>query len=346
MRWRTLFLALVLALGAPALAHAQQELLPPEDKAADWSAEFEKGLDLLREKKLDESIRAFQRCNQLFPDRAVSYYNIACAYSLKKDAPKAVEWLKKSFEKGFLDLAHVGRDTDLDNVREDGDFKALVKETRKKVLQNAPEPVIAYPSKPIEGKLPLLVWIGNENDDMEMRSRAVLPLADSLPAIVMIIPGNLKGQDGGKSVHWDSADETVIVHHVTAALKDGTHPVDADRIVLAGQFDGAMRALDLAAEHGWKRVVAGAGVFKTLEPEKAKGMRIFLAVPLGLEERLASAREVRDVALGVGARVKIVRHEARAAFPDEHLETLERSVRWALGEKDSTTPVTGEIKKF
>jgi hypothetical protein len=343
---RALLLALALVLAAPAAARAQQELLPPEDKAADWSAEFERGLDLLREKKLDESIRAFQRCNQLFPDRAVSYYNIACAYSLKKDAPHAVEWLKKSFERGFLDLAHVGRDTDLDNVREDDDFKALVKETRKTVLRNAPEPVIAYPTKEISGKLPLVVWIGNENDDTETRSRAVLPLADALPAIVMIIPGNLKGQDGGKTMHWDTADETVIVHQVNAALKDGTHPVDPERIVLAGQFDGAMRALDLAAGNGWKHVVAGAGVFKTLDPEKAKGMRIFLSVPLGLDERLAAAQEVRDVALGVGAHVKIVRHDARAAFPDEHLETLERSVRWALGEKDSTTPATGEIKKF
>jgi hypothetical protein len=75
-------------------------------------------------------------------------------------------------------------------------------------------------------------------------------------------------------------------------------------------------------------------------------MRIFLSVPLGLEDRLVAAQELRDAALAGGARVKIERHDARAAFPDDLAGSLERSVRWALGEKDSTTPTAGEIKKF
>src|SRR5205807_3874491 len=104
---------------------------------------------LLREKKYDDSIKAFEACIVLFPERGVAYYNVACAYSLKKDPKKAVSYLKKSFDAGFLDLAHVARDTDLDDTRGDEAFKALVKETRKKVLANAPRPAVAYPSKPI-----------------------------------------------------------------------------------------------------------------------------------------------------------------------------------------------------
>src|SRR5579871_4841170 len=119
-------LALTGAIFCPSPARAQDELIPPDDPQADWSFLFQRGLDLMTEGKakgpagaplLEASIAMFTSCTVLFPDRPVAYYNVACGYSLLKKNKKAVSWLKKSFDKGFLDLAHVGRDTDLDPIR-------------------------------------------------------------------------------------------------------------------------------------------------------------------------------------------------------------------------------------
>src|SRR4051812_22442007 len=104
MRLRTLIFASAPALLAPTVlsvrpAIAQDEPPRPEDKRADVSALFERGLDLLRQKRYESSIKVFEQCITLFPDDPVSYYNVACAYSNMKDAKRAVEWLKKSFDK-------------------------------------------------------------------------------------------------------------------------------------------------------------------------------------------------------------------------------------------------------
>lgn len=347
---RAIALALLagcLVFASPALVRAQDEPPPPEDKAADWSEAFERGLELLRQKKYDESIKAFQLCNRLFPDRGVSYYNIACAYSLKKEPKKAVEFLKKSFELGFLDLAHVTRDTDLDDSRDDTDFKALMKETRQKVLANAPRPVIAYPSKAVEGKLPLVVYIPAEGVDPDEVNKKILPLADRLPAIVLVAPGNVKPADGAKApIHWDTAAETVVAHFVHQATKDGEHPVDPEKIVVVGELDGATRALAFAAEHGWKRVVGAAGLYDKVEPAKAKDLRVYLFAPRAFEGALTGAQAARDDLLPSGAHVKIERHDGQLALPDELEDALVRAVRWALDEKDTKTPASGEIKNF
>jgi hypothetical protein len=347
MRLRLLPVVFALVFALPSFARAQEEPPPPEDKGADWSEAFERGLDLLRNKRYDESIRAFQVCIRLFPDRAVSYYNVACAYSLKKDAKHAVEWLKKSFDLGFLDLAHVSRDTDLDNVREDEAFKALLSETRKKVVAAAPDPVIAYPSKPVEGKLPLVVYLPADGTDPDEVARRILPLADKLPAIVLLVPGNLKPKTGATAtgLHWDTAAEAVVVHHVHAALKNDEHPVDANKVVLVGELDGASRAFSFAGNQGWHRVVAAAGVYEKLEGDAAKDMRVYLFAPRAFDTALGAAQAARDDLLGAGGHVSIERHEGQSALPDDLLGALERGVRWTLDDR-TATPASGEIKKF
>ncbi len=54
-------------------------------------------------------------------------YNIACIYSLKHEESKALKFLSSAIRNGFNDFAHIQEDTDLDNIRNTAEFKALMK---------------------------------------------------------------------------------------------------------------------------------------------------------------------------------------------------------------------------
>jgi beta-lactamase regulating signal transducer with metallopeptidase domain/Flp pilus assembly protein TadD len=88
----------------------------------DW---FEVGLDLLRLRRLDESIDAFQRSIGEHEKESTSMYNIACAYSLKGDAANAMAWLDKAVEAGFGGDDKLANDPDLAFVRKQPGFDEL-----------------------------------------------------------------------------------------------------------------------------------------------------------------------------------------------------------------------------
>lgn len=54
-----------------------------------------------------------------------AYYNFACTYSLLNDKQNAIYYLQKSIDEGYLDYAHLQEDSDLDNIRNEKDFKVL-----------------------------------------------------------------------------------------------------------------------------------------------------------------------------------------------------------------------------
>lgn len=59
-------------------------------------------------------------------DRAGSYYDAACLYSIMGENVTALDYLTKAFEQGYRRIAHTYADHDLDNIRELPEFKALV----------------------------------------------------------------------------------------------------------------------------------------------------------------------------------------------------------------------------
>ena len=336
MRLRPFVLAFALAL-TPTIAFAQDEPPPPEDKNADYAALFQQGLDLLKAKRYDDSVKRFQACIKLFPDRAVSYYNIACAYSMKKDTPKAVDWLKQSFDKGFLDLAHVSRDTDIDNIREEDAYKELIAKTRKKILAERPATVKIVPKDAKPGA-PLLVFLHADGTNLEELSKKIGPLADRLGAYLVIPSGRLVDDRGA---HCDSTAETCVTHDVKAAQKE--FDVDPEKVVVVGELDGASHAWSFATHHGWKRVVAAAGVYEKIEGD-AKDLRVFLFAPKAFDSALSAAVTVRDEVLKAGGKVRIERHDAQLAFPEDVIGAIERAVKWTLDEKLSSDKT--ELKKF
>ena len=73
------------------------------------------------------------RCLEVDP---YAYYNVACAYALAGNAEKAVEYLRKAFEDGFVRFYHLTRDVDFDAIRQDPAFQALIEEYTQKIQQS------------------------------------------------------------------------------------------------------------------------------------------------------------------------------------------------------------------
>ena len=86
---------------------------------------FEVGLDLLRLRRLDESIDAFQRSIAANEKNATAMYNIACAYSLKNDARNGMVWLDKAIEEGFSGDEKLENDPDIALLRKESGFDSL-----------------------------------------------------------------------------------------------------------------------------------------------------------------------------------------------------------------------------
>lgn len=65
-------------------------------------------------------------------DRAGSYYDATCLYSIMDEKEKALDYLAKAFECGYRRISHMSADHDLDNIRELPEYKALLTEYANK----------------------------------------------------------------------------------------------------------------------------------------------------------------------------------------------------------------------
>ena len=64
----------------------------------------------------------------------VVHYNLACSYSLLGQVDEALETLRRAIALGYRDFNHMQRDPDLENVRRDPRYLALLEEIVKKTL--------------------------------------------------------------------------------------------------------------------------------------------------------------------------------------------------------------------
>jgi tetratricopeptide (TPR) repeat protein len=61
------------------------------------------------------------------PDRADTYYNVACIYAKQKKIDDSLLWLRKAVEKGFHDVNLLQTDRDLDNIRNTASYREILK---------------------------------------------------------------------------------------------------------------------------------------------------------------------------------------------------------------------------
>src|SRR5687767_5762733 len=106
----TRVVAAAIAVAALVFTAAPAAQAQDHEDGGEYQRLFDEGISLLTERKYDEAVESFKKAIALEGKLPEAYYNIACAYSLKGDKEKAIEWLGKSFERGFRDEDHVAKD--------------------------------------------------------------------------------------------------------------------------------------------------------------------------------------------------------------------------------------------
>lgn len=69
--------------------------------------------------------------------RALAHYNTACARSMQGKTDEALTAFGQSLDSGFLDFEHIGKDTDLDNIRKEPRFAQLLERARARASEEA-----------------------------------------------------------------------------------------------------------------------------------------------------------------------------------------------------------------
>ncbi|MEM7454079.1 MAG: TIGR03067 domain-containing protein [Planctomycetota bacterium] len=86
--------------------------------------------------EVEKAIEAHTRAATFEDFKPVALYNLGCAHALLEDTEASIQWLEKAVDAGFSDIEYLTTDTDLDGVRDDERFKALVAR-----VKNGGEPV-------------------------------------------------------------------------------------------------------------------------------------------------------------------------------------------------------------
>lgn len=79
-------------------------------------------------------------------------YNLACIYARLGRKPEALRYLRESLENGYKEFAHLERDYDLDCLRDEPEYKALLEEFKPvdKEVKTADDDTTAYEIRRVE----------------------------------------------------------------------------------------------------------------------------------------------------------------------------------------------------
>lgn len=108
--------------GLPRLGLSKRELA---------AIHMDMGLRHLGEARFQRAEAEFNKVLAVEPRNEIAWYNLACTYSRWQKVERALEALQKAIECGFDDTKHMGKDPDLDNIREDPRFKAMIEKIER-----------------------------------------------------------------------------------------------------------------------------------------------------------------------------------------------------------------------
>ena len=86
---------------------------------------------LMRKKNYEDALDLLLQILQTWDDDAGSWYNAACCAALLKDKKKALQYLEKAFENGYVNFAWVLEDPDLASIRKSSKLKSLLRRKKK-----------------------------------------------------------------------------------------------------------------------------------------------------------------------------------------------------------------------
>jgi hypothetical protein len=80
--------------------------------------------------RLQDGLAVDKKLVALRPADPTAHYNLACRYALLKQPDLALVTLRQAIELGYRDFHYMEEDRDLDSIRKDPRFRALVREYR------------------------------------------------------------------------------------------------------------------------------------------------------------------------------------------------------------------------
>lgn len=93
------------------------------ETGSEW---YDLGMEYHRADRYPEAIAAFKQALEKGYRIDGTKYNIACGYSLMGDRNNAIYWLRHAIEAGYDSYDHIADDSDLDPLRGDPEFQALL----------------------------------------------------------------------------------------------------------------------------------------------------------------------------------------------------------------------------
>jgi tetratricopeptide (TPR) repeat protein len=334
---RTLILALSLSLSFLVVSAPTEALAQAPSREEQYDEAFRAGLQLLTVRKIDESIRAFNVCVRIFPNRAVSYYNLACAFSLKKDETRAVAYLRKSFEKGFKDVAHMRRDMDLQPIRRTPAFRKAMAEFSENVLSDIEVPLTHIPATVTS----ILVYVPDVAGDPE---KDLESLRTAFPSWAILIPRGPKDPQRG-SYFWDQRGEFIVAERLRGFLRE--HKVEAKNVLVAAEGSAGQLALMVAANNPdlvGGALAAGSNLHAAIGDADLSGTRAYLVVHERNPRQIAAGTIARNAFAKAKSPVVLERYKLDKPFSKDRALLL-RGIAWLQG-KQVTLPGSGKEQEF
>lgn len=81
--------------------------------------------------RYEDGLKIDRRLSELKPLDPMVHYNLACSYSLLKNADSCLDTLKKAIELGYDDFGFMEADSDLNFIREDRRYRELLFKNKK-----------------------------------------------------------------------------------------------------------------------------------------------------------------------------------------------------------------------
>ncbi|HUT32226.1 MAG TPA: HEAT repeat domain-containing protein [Planctomycetota bacterium] len=86
----------------------------------------------LERSEYDKALEQYKKALELEPKNSIALYNVACTYSRMKKLEEALDALERCIEAGYRDVGWMEKDPDLDNLRDEPRYKALVRRLHEK----------------------------------------------------------------------------------------------------------------------------------------------------------------------------------------------------------------------
>jgi len=106
-----------------AAPRAEPAAVVDEARIDEWNQE---AVGHIENKEYPRALALIQKVLKADPKNVVALYNAACACALQGDKAKAVDFLARSVKAGWDDFDHMQNDSDLDSIRNEPGYRALL----------------------------------------------------------------------------------------------------------------------------------------------------------------------------------------------------------------------------